>query len=262
MTTKPLSNSPAQMQKWSRWVDAQLDELGLEAIPAIKAQLASMDANDIRYQQLISDLEYQIKYFSETTANAVSFTALQTTLKATPVISLKSPTSVNAAGPGTLIFTASGSACWNQDSGALITGSGDYDDAGLLYQGTYNGLRYVSSFWFSNTDLNRLASRTITSASVYLKNRYAADPNYGSVVKLGTHAYQVPTMPTSRDNPFEDTFYSGEGSWIPLSATVYNGLKAKTITGFSIGVGSSFSYSTYDGFAKDYPPKIKITYSA
>ncbi len=262
MTTKPLSNAPAQMQKWSRWVDSQIEEFGLAAIPAIKAQLAKMDANDIRYQQLISDLEYQIKYLSDTIANAASFTTLQTSLKATPVTSLKAPTSVSSTGPGTLILTASGSACWNGDSSALITGSSTHDDKNALYQGTYDGIRRVSSFWFSTTDLNRLSSRTITSASLYLKNTYTFDPIYGSILRLGTHNYQTATIPTVRNNPIDSTFLYGEGKWVDLNSTVYNGLKAKTITGFSIGVGSGFSYAIFDGFSKDNPPKLKITYSS
>lgn len=263
MTTKPISNAPESMQKWTRWVDKQLDELGDGAIPKITAKLAKMDANDIRYQETIVKLQYQIKYLTDAIAGAADFASLQNTLRGITIATTTPPVVVPTPTETTVIFTASGSASWA--NGNLITGSGTYTDAGMMYQGPAAGSQKTASFWFSTSDLNKLSGKTITSAYIYVKNRHFYY-NAGGTADFDTHAYQGPTKPSaSGTNAFSQQFSYGEGKWIPLTATVYNGLKAKTITGFSIGIGATDNpgdYSYFDGATKSAPPKLKITYTS
>lgn len=267
MSTKPISNAPESMQKWSRWVDKQIEELGEGAVPAIKTKLARMDANDIRYQEQIAALEYQLKYLSDLIKNSQDFSSLQSTLnnsKSIDTVSAPATSTITPSTSTTLVFTASGSASWAGTN--LITGNGTYTDAGMMYQGPAAGSQKTASFWFSPTDLAKVAGKTITSASIYIKNRHFYY-NSGGTVELATHAFQVATRPTTSNtaNSFNQLFKYGEGKWIDLNSTVYNGIKNGTITGFSIGVGSAAEsigdYSYFDGAKKSMPPQLRITYT-
>lgn len=269
MSTKPISNAPEQMQKWSRWVDKQIEELGEGAIPAIKAKLAKMDANDIRYQQTIAQLQYQIEYLSDTIRGAASFAGLQATLNGSPgITTIYAPTPTEPT-QQTVTFTASGSASWAGNN--LITGTGTYTDAKMMYQGPAAGSQKTASFWFSQSDLDKVSGKTILSIQIYVKNRHFYF-NSGGTVNFGTHGYQSATRPTSRTNPFEAVFSYGEGKWIDLSSTaynsirtaVYNGIAGGSIKGFSIGIDATDDpgdYSYFDGATKTSPPKMKITYN-
>jgi hypothetical protein len=262
MSTKPTSNAPESMQKWTRWVDKQLDELGDGAVPKIVSKLSKMDANDIRYQQTISTLQYQLKYLTDTISGATDFASLQNTLKGITIAATTAPVTPPVVTETTVTFTASGSASWAGSN--LITGSGTYTDAGMMYQGPSVGSQKTASFWFSSTDLAKVAGKTITSASIYVKNRHFYY-NAGGTADFGTHAYQTNTRPTVRTNPFESVFSYGEGKWISLSSTVYNGISGGTIKGFSIGIGATADpndYSYFDGATKSAPPKLKITYTS
>jgi hypothetical protein len=264
MSTKPTSNSPAEMQKWSRWVDKQLDELGDAAIPAIKAQLDRMNANDIRYQQEMATLQYQIKYLSDaiTATTTTDFAALQTLLRTgEPIQQVVAPPSAPAATSATVVFTASGSASW---AGAnLITGTGEFTDAKMMYQGPAAGSQKTASFWFSAADLAKVADKTITSASVYVKNRHFYY-NAGGTVNFGTHANQSALRPTAQTNAFNVAFKYGEGKYVALDSTVYNGISSGSVKGFSIGILATDDpedYAYFDGALKSSPPKLKITYN-
>ena len=262
MSTKPISNAPESMQKWTRWVDKQLDELGDAAMPRIISKLSNMDANDVRHQQKIANLQYQVKYLTDTITSATDFASLQNTLKGITIAATTAPVTTPVVTETTVTFTASGSASWAGSN--LITGSGTYTDAGMMYQGPAAGSQKTASFWFSTTDLAKVASKTITSASIYIKNRHFYY-NAGGTADFGTHAYQTNTQPTARTNPFESTFSYGEGKWISLSSTVYNGISGGTIKGFSIGIGATADpddYAYFDGATKTYPPKLKITYTS
>jgi hypothetical protein len=263
MSTKPTSNAPESMQKWTRWVDKQLDELGDGAIPKIISKLSKMDANDIRYQETISKLQYQIKYLTDSITSATDFASLQNTLKGIAIATTTSPVIPPSTTETTVTFTASGSASWA--GSRLITGSGTYTDAGMMYQGPAEGSQKTASFWFSDSDLNKLAGKTIISASIYVKNRHFYY-NSGGWADFDTHAYQTAIRPTTTTaNAFSQQFSYGEGKWISLTSTVYNGLKAKTITGFSLGIGATVNpndYSYFDGATKSAPPKLKITYTS
>ena len=158
MTTKPTSNAPAQMQKWTRWVDKQLDELGDGAIPKIISQLAKMDANDIRYQEKIARLQYQLKYLTDLIGSSADFAALQSTINGSSgIANVGSPANQDTSTENTVIFTASGSASWAGSN--LITGTGTYTDAGMMYQGPAAGTQKTASFWFSSTDLAKVAEK-------------------------------------------------------------------------------------------------------
>ena len=262
MSTKPISNAPESMQKWTRWVDKQLDELGDAAMPRIISKLSNMDANDVRHQQKIANLQYQVKYLTDTITSATDFASLQNTLKGITIAATTAPVTTPVVTETTVTFTASGSASWAGSN--LITGSGTYTDAGMMYQGPAAGTQKTASFWFSDIDLNKLAGKTITSASIYVKNRHFYY-NAGGTAKIDTHAYQSATRPTASANTINQSFSYGEGKWITLNSTVYNGLKAKTITGFSIGIGATTDpndYAYFDGATKTYPPQLKITYTS
>jgi len=264
MSTKPISNAPESMQKWTRWVDSQIDEFGQGAIPKIVSQLAKMDANDIRYQQTMSTVQYQLKYLTDLIESSADFASLQAALGGKNIASVPPPV-IPPEVPETettLTFTASGSASWAGT--ALITGSGTYTDANMMYQGPSVGSQKTASFWFSSTDLAKVAGKTITSASIYVKNRHFYY-NAGGVVNFGTHAFQANTRPTTQTNAFNVAFSYGEGKWVPLSSTVYNGIAGGTIKGFSIGIGATDNpgdYSYFDGATKTSPPKLKITYTS
>jgi hypothetical protein len=266
MATKPTSNSPAEMQKWSRWVDKQLDELGDAAIPAIKAQLERMNANDIRYQQELSNLQYQIKYLSDaiTADTTTDFAALQTFLGRGQAIQTITPPPAEPETPETsktVIFTASGSASWA--GSALITGTGEFTDAKMMYQGPAAGSQKTASFWFSAANLATVAGKTITSASIYVRNRHFYYSS-GGTVNFGTHANQSAVRPTVQTNAFNVAFNYGEGKYVSLSSTVYNGISSGSVKGFSIGIGATDDpndYAYFDGALKDSPPKLKITYN-
>lgn len=270
MATKPTSNSPAEMQKWSRWVDKQLDELGDAAIPAIKAQLLRMDSNDIRYQQEFSNLQYQIKYLSDaiTATTTTDFAALQAFLRTGQTIQSITPPPAEPEAPETsrtVIFTASGSASWA--GSALITGTGEFTDAKMMYQGPSVGSQKTASFWFSAANLATVAGKTITSASIYVKNRHFYYSS-GGTVNFGTHANQSAVRPTVQTNAFNVAFNYGEGKYIQIpggvATAVYNGISSGSVKGFSIGIGATDDpndYAYFDGALKDSPPKLKITYN-
>lgn len=262
MSTKPTSNAPESMQKWTRWVDKQLDELGDGAMPRIISKLSNMDANDVRHQQKIANLQYQVKYLTDTITNATDFASLQNALKGIVIATTTTPVTPPVVTETTVTFTASGSASWAGSN--LITGSGTYTDAGMMYQGPAAGSQKTASFWFSTTDLAKVLNKNITSASIYVKNRHFYY-NAGGTVDFGTHAYQTSTRPTVRTNPFESVFSYGQGKWISLNSTVYNDIKLGNIKGFSIGIGATADpddYAYFDGATKTYPPKLKITYTS
>jgi hypothetical protein len=251
------------MQKWTRWVDKQIEELGDAAIPKIVSKLSKMDANDIRYQESIAKLQYQVKYLTGIITAAADFASLQNTLKGvTNIATVNPPVVPPVVTETTVTFNAAGSASWAGT--ALITGTGTYTDAGMMYQGPAAGSQKTASFWFSSTDLAKVAGKTITSASIYVKNRHFYY-NAGGTVDFGTHGFQTSTRPTVRTNPFDSAFSYGEGKWVTLTPTVYNGISGGTIKGFSIGIGATVDpndYSYFDGATKTSPPKLKITYTS
>ena len=273
MTTKPTSNAPAQMQKWTRWVDKQLDELGDGAIPKIINQLARMDANDIRYQEKIATLQYQLKYLTNLIGSSADFSTLQSSINGgSGIANVNPPANQDTSVEKTIIFTASGSASWAGSN--LITGSGTYTDAGMMYQGPAAGTQKTASFWFSSTDLAKVSGKTISSVSIYVKNRHFYY-NAGGTADFRSHGLQSSVRPTTLNtaNPFSATFSYGEGKYIDLGlpaynsirTAVYNGISGGTIKGFSIGINATDDpgdYSYFDGATKTYPPKLKITYTA
>jgi hypothetical protein len=262
MTIKPTSNSPAEMQKWARWVDSQVDKLKDGDVPSIKSKLDKMDANDLRYQQQISTLQYQLKYLTDLIKSSASFDSLSLALNnaapietLTPIDTTPAPTSV------TVTFTASGSASWAGSN--LVTGTGEFTDAKMMYQGTSAGSKKVSSFWFSQADLATVASKTITSASIYVKNRHFYY-NSGGDAYFAPHAHQTAVLPTATTNNFDEPFKYGEGKWVSLSPSVYNGISGGSVKGFSLGILASSNvenYGYFDGALKASPPKLRITYS-
>lgn len=259
--TKPISNAPPQMQRWARWVDQKLYDICELALARISTRLNRIDANDIRYQENIAELQYQIKYLTEQLKSATDFASLQSSLNNSGSI-----TTVKASAPTTpvqqtVIFTASGSASWAGSN--LITGSGTYTDANMMYQGPAAGSQKTASFWFSTADLNKLNGKTISSASIYVKNRHFYY-NAGGTVNFGTHGYQSAIRPTTQTNAFSADFNYGEGKWIPLDSSLYASIVSGSIKGFSIGINATddpSDYSYFDGATKTYPPKLKVTYT-
>lgn len=262
METKPLSNAPAQMQQWSRWVDAQIDELGEGAIPVIKAQMDRIAANDLRYQQNMATLTYQLKYIIDKVKSSADYATFRTEMQ--NIVSIGDITPAPEAPPAEKVIkiNASGSATWNQYG--LITGSGEYTDANMLYQDGRDSPKTVGSFWFSSADLEKLTSATsIVSATLYIKNKHFYYSS-GGTGYFATHAYQGKTKPTATTNAFTSNFSYGQGKTITLSASILAGLKDGTVKGFSLGVAAPNNISQYSyfyGASYSSRPYITVTYT-
>ena len=263
METKPLSNAPAQMQQWSRWVDAQLDELGEGAIPVIKAQLERMALNDIRYQQNMATLTYQVKYIIDKVQASTDYASFKAEIdKITSISEIVAEAPVESV-TKTVKINASGSATWNQYG--LVTGSGEYTDANMLYQDGVTGSEQVGSFWFSSSDLAQLTAPgvTIDSATLYIKNKHFYNSS-GGTGYFATHAYQGKTKPTTSPNAFTSSFSYGQGKILTLSAGILTGLAAGTVKGFSVGVAAPNSGSAYGyfyGASYSSKPYLTVTYT-
>ena len=266
METKPLSNAPAQMQQWSRWVDTQLDELGEGAIPVIKAQMERIAANDLRYQQSMATLTYQLKYvidkIKSSAASSIDYATFKAEIATMLNIGEVAPTAPSEPTTKTVKINASGSATWNQYG--LITGSGEYTDANMLYQDGRDSPKTVGSFWFSSNDLAQLTSAvSITSATLYIKNKHFYYSS-GGTGYFATHAYQSATKPTASTNAFTSAFSYGQGKTITLGAGVLSGLQAGTVKGFSLGVAAPSNLSQYSyfyGASYSSKPYITVTYT-
>jgi hypothetical protein len=263
METRPLSNAPAQMQQWSRWVDTQISELGEGAIPVIKAQMERIAANDLRYQQNMATLTYQLKYIIDKVQESADYAAFKAEMdKITSIGEIVAEPPVESV-TKTVKINASGSATWN--SYGLITGTGEYTDANMLYQDGRDGSEKVGSFWFSSADLAQLTAPgvTINSATLYIKNKHFYYNN-GGTGYFATHAYQSKTKPTSSPNAFTSSFSYGQGKTITLSSGVIAGLQAGTVKGFSVGVAapnSIASYAYFYGAGYSSKPYLTVTYT-
>jgi hypothetical protein len=263
METRPLSNAPAQMQQWSRWVDTQIAELGEGAIPVIKAQMDRIAANDLRYQQNMATLTYQLKYIIEKVQESADYAAFKVEMDKITSIGEIVPEPLAEPVTKTVKINASGSATWNNYG--LITGNGEYTDANMLYQDGRDSPKTVGSFWFSSADLAQLTAPgvTIESATLYLKNKHFYYSS-GGTAYLATHAYQSKTKPTASTNAFTSSFSYGQGKTIALSSGVISGLQAGTVKGFSLGVSAPNSISQYSyfyGAAYSSKPYLTVTYT-
>ena len=263
METKPLSNAPAQMQQWSRWVDTQLDELGEGAIPLIKAQMERIAANDLRYQQNMATLTYQLKYIIDKVQESADYAAFKVEMDKITNIGQIAPEEVAPPVQKVVKINASGSATWN--SYGLVTGSGEYTDANMLYQDGRDGSEKVGSFWFSETDLAplRAANVTIDSATLYIRNKHFYYSS-GGTGYFATHSYQGKTKPTSSTNAFTSSFSYGQAKTINLSSGVMAGLASGSVRGFSVGVAapnSVASYGYFYGAGYSSKPYMMVTYT-
>lgn len=266
METKPLSNAPAQMQQWSRWVDTQLDELGEGAIPVIKAQLERMASNDIRYQQNMATLTYQVKYLIDKVQASTDYASFKAEIdKITSISEIVAEAPVQSV-TKTVKINAVGSASWN--SYGLITGTGEYTDANMMYQDGRTGSEKVGMFWFSSADLAQLTAPgvTIDSATLYIKNKHFYYSS-GGYCYLSTHAYQTKVKPTSSNTTNEFTsakFSYGQGKVLTLPSGVISGLAAGTVKGFAIGVQAPndiAAYGYFYGAAYSGKPYLTVTYT-
>jgi hypothetical protein len=265
METKPLSNAPAQMQQWSRWVDTQLDELGDGAIPVIKAQMERIAANDLRYQQNMATLTFQLNYIIDKVQASADYAAFKTEMDKITSIGLIVPDAPAEPVQQTVKILASGSATW--DGSNRITGSGTYDDANMLYQGGASGAgKNTASFWFAEKDLLplRAGNVTIDSVTLYMKNKASYYGSGTTTAFLGTHAYQTSTRPTTTVNGFTSEFAYGQGKTITLNSTIKAGIYAGTVRGFSLGIAASTSnddYQYFYGGSYSSKPYIMVTYT-
>jgi hypothetical protein len=263
METRPLSNAPAQMQEWSRWVDLQISELGEGAIPVIKAQMDRIAANDLRYQQNMATLTFQLKYIIDKVQASADYAAFKVEMD--KITNLGEIVAEPPAEPvvKTVKINASGSATWNQYG--LITGTGEYTNANMLYQDGRDSPKTVGSFWFSSADLAQLTAPgvTIDSATLYVKNKHFYY-NAGGTGYFAPHAFQNKTKPTSSANGFNQTFEYGQGKTITLSPTIISGLRAGTVKGFSVGVAApstTASYGYFYGASYSSRPYLTVTYT-
>lgn len=159
----------------------------------------------------------------------------------------------------TKTFTATWSASYHDSGGTKVTGSTQYDNAKALYQG--NGVTPMGAQW--GFSLGSLAGKTITSASLYLKNQYMGYSN--GTVQLGSHSNSSATSTIGNGygaNHFTSGWSSGSGKWISLSSAIRSGLSSGSVKGFQIGIdGSNTDYMYFQGVGYgSNPPQLKVTY--
>jgi hypothetical protein len=163
----------------------------------------------------------------------------------------------------TKTFTASWSATYNSSGGNKVTGSGQYDNAHALYQG--NGVTPMGAqFGFSASDLANLSGKTVTSASLYIKNVYMAYSGSG-VARVSSHSASSATSTIGNAygaNEFNVGWSAGSGKWLTLGSAIRSGLTNGGVKGFQLGIdGSNTDYMYFEGVGYgSHPPQLKVTY--
>ena len=152
---------------------------------------------------------------------------------------------------------ASWSASYRDNGSTMVTGSGQYDNASYLYQGTKD-TPMGARFGFAALGLG---SNTVIGARLYMRNLHTDDPA-GVTALLGTHgsATAPATVSGLGANVAQVPFRRGEGKWIPLGAWAYSGLQSGTIRGFTVGVDSGPFGSWQGGVSNSERPILEITY--
>jgi hypothetical protein len=161
----------------------------------------------------------------------------------------------------TVTGTATWSRTWNNSGSNIVSGSGQYTNSNALYQG--NGVTAMGGeFGFSSSFLSQFAGKTVTSASVYLKNAYQAYSGKSALMGTSNHTSAPSTISGRGSNTFSRGFSAGEGQWIPLSGAIRDGLSSGSVSAFRVGVdGSDSNYMYFEGVGYgSHPPQLKVTF--
>jgi hypothetical protein len=168
-----------------------------------------------------------------------------------------SGTPVATASSVTTTFACAWSRSWNSNGGAIVSGTGQYTDANMLYQGL--GASAMGSMFGWNS--LGLSGKTISKVEIYLRNR--STYTGGAVVaRLGssTAGYTVPAT-HSTANAWTVNWGKGVGAWVTVPAALYANIGNGTIKSFALGISSASSeYAYFDGVGKSDPPRIRVTY--
>lgn len=168
-----------------------------------------------------------------------------------------SGTPATSATASTLISAAAWSRSWNNNGGSIVSGTGQYTDANMLYQGL--GASAMGSMFGWNS--LGLSGKTISKVEIYLRNRStytggAVTVRFGS----STAGYTVPAT-QSTANPWTQSWGKGVGAWVTVPSALYANIGNGTIKSFALGISSASSeYAYFDGVGKADPPRIRVTY--
>lgn len=157
----------------------------------------------------------------------------------------------------TTTYSCAWSRSWNNGGGSIVSGTGQYTDANMLYQGL--GASAMGSMFGWNS--LGLSGRAISKVEIYLRNRStytggAVTVRFGS----STAGYTVPAT-QSTANPWTQNWGKGVGAWVTVPSALYANIANGTIKSFALGISSASSeYAYFDGVGKTDPPRIRVTY--
>lgn len=155
-------------------------------------------------------------------------------------------------------YSASWSRSWNQSGGGIVSGSGTYTDAHMMYTGL--GVSPMGSM-AGFPALNLPSGAKVTKVQLYLKNRHFYY-NAGGTVHIGYHGQgSTPGSFTTNDRQSYGWNY-GQGKWVTLPSSWNSGFGSGSYRGISLGIdGSNATYAYFDGDGKTAQPMLKVTYT-
>lgn len=157
----------------------------------------------------------------------------------------------------TITRTMNWSRAWSNSGTVIVTGSTQYFDKAMLYQGIGSTPYGARAGW---PPLG-ISGRQITACSVWLQNRHT-ESSAGVTAHLGFGGNTTaPATFGTRTGAFDVPFSKGQGKWVPVPSAYWNSIAAGAYRDLSIGVSSGGTdYSYFDGVGKTSPPQIRITY--
>ncbi len=157
----------------------------------------------------------------------------------------------------TTTWNCSWSRSWNGGGSSIVSGTGQYTDANMLYQGLGVSSMGARAGW----PALGISGKTITSCKLWLQNRHTYSSG-GVTAHFGSGSdTSAPSTFGSRVNAWDVHFNKGEGKWIDVPSSLWASIASGAIRSFSLGVSSTAGdYAYFDGNTKSSEPKIKITY--
>lgn len=250
MTQRPASNFNPDAEPYRRWLESQLKDLSIK-FDNVSNELSRLANSDGGQAELYANLK--------TTDIATLFSQLKALYTATGVTYPPVPP---APAPPPVVPTYTTIETGALDSGSWgsvgrYAGSGHYDNAHMLYQGS--GENKIGLWTIS---MGAAAGKNITDMQMFLQN---TDWPYssGGVASFGVHSNAtVPVGRPSRNNGFDIGWGEGEGKWVGVPGVFWPGFSNGSFKGFTVGgIGPNNPQSAiFAGVGGGAAPRLRITY--
>jgi hypothetical protein len=169
-------------------------------------------------------------------------------------------TGAPAVPPATTVtrtYNMAWSRSWNNNGGSVVSGSTQYSDAQMMYQGLGASAMGSMMGWSALGLSGKVASKI----EIYIRNRHTYSSG-GVTIRFGssTAGYTVPAT-HSTANAWTKAWSKGVGAWYTIPSSLYVSIMSGSIKSLAMGIsGSGGDYAYFDGVGKTDPPKLRVTY--